>query len=326
MANDRGDRLDPTVLQGGSGEPPLRREDIAARLGLAPRAIDTLSYAGYLVGAYVDDTARYPVWGLDLPPAAKERTASLLTMFGQHRRPEWIIFLRHPRTELEGRAPIEWLRAERPLDAVMDVARAVLGETASPPGWDPEAVCPPELSPRALLGLPPREEAGAVGDIARPLPENSLDAWVARNQPPSDSHWNRAWWEAIEASRALTEKWEVDPADALVAGEYVTATPPPVEGLRLPAVCWSVDEVAFIAKWTFAAYRSEWTVSVEREHPYEGSLHGLFDPRRDLRLEGVSGFGPAHTHPPFAQSPACFTCLLDDIWEVSALIRLMTMP
>ncbi|TQE99331.1 MAG: hypothetical protein FKY71_09220 [Spiribacter salinus] len=153
--------------------------------------------------------------------------------------------------------------------------------------------------------------------------------WVNDNNPQTGSGWQKGWWDYIEDIQRLVAKFyargrHFDANDPVVVGTYTIRTPPPEAELVLPAVRLRVGETVFIVKWQLTATGDEeWTASVQRPVAFTGDLYGLFDPSRDLRAVGVSGFGTEFTFGPFAERSDQFTCVVDDVWDVATLVRMM---
>ncbi len=58
--------------------------------------------------------------------------------------------------------------------------------------------------------------------------------------------------------------------------------------------------------------------------PYFGPIFGLFDRDVDLRGEANEGLGPDYVWGSFRENPAQFTCVVDDEWDVAAILRIMS--
>lgn len=150
-----------------------------------------------------------------------------------------------------------------------------------------------------------------------------FDEWVNEHGPPSASESGEAgpFWGYIEVVRRLAEKFDVQKAN--VAGTYAISAPSTGEKLTLPVAVLDLPHAELALRWDPGAWPNEWTVSVERDAPFRGSLLGLFDPGRDLRAAPPAGLDRETVFPPFAESPARFTCELNDEWDVATLARLV---
>jgi hypothetical protein len=163
------------------------------------------------------------------------------------------------------------------------------------------------------------------GSTRSPVEVTAFDVWVGENNPDPKLEYGKGWWDYVETLRRLITKF--DAKAPRVIGIYVVHTPPPCEELPMPAVAFTVDDTAFALKYDFgsgARWPQEWTVSVKRPQSDTLPVMNLFDGKLDLSSEPIEGLGPEWTFPAYANSPASFTCEVEDEWDVAALIRLFT--
>lgn len=155
----------------------------------------------------------------------------------------------------------------------------------------------------------------------------SFDRWVNDNNISDTFEYAKGWWDYIELVRRFA--FRLDAEDVRVVGHYVVDTPPPCERLPMPAVAIATPSVTFALRYDFGSWSlkhpeiSEWVVSVQRRSPYRGPLFGLFDPALDLRSLDVDGLAPDFLFGSYHHDQARFSCLLQDEWDVSALMRII---
>ena len=149
-----------------------------------------------------------------------------------------------------------------------------------------------------------------------------FDRWVGGNNVSADLEYKKAWWDYVELIRRLANKFDV--REARVVGHYVVRTPPPEEQLPMPAVALETGGALVALKWDFGAtsrWPREWTASVRRRSPYMGPIFGLFDPAFELIEEHAEGLAPEFVFPSYRESPAKFSCELEDEWDIATLLR-----
>lgn len=149
-----------------------------------------------------------------------------------------------------------------------------------------------------------------------------FDHWVNDNNPPAHLEYGKGWWDYIEMLRRLASKFEIEGLE--VVGTYLMRTPPPEEELLMPVVKLTARSAELIVKYDFGTFPETWTVSVKSSNAKPQSTFGLFDPTADLRGKTVTGFDPEWVYASYSESPAHFSCVLKDEWDLAALIRIVS--
>lgn len=161
----------------------------------------------------------------------------------------------------------------------------------------------------------------------KPFVVSEFDAWVGDNNIPDHFEFGKGWWDYVELIRTFAARLESE--DVRVVGHYVVETPHPTELLPMPAVAIITPAATFGFRYDFGTWSlkqpliSEWVLSVEREGPYRGPTFGLFDEARDLRPERFDGLFPDYLFGPYHHNQAKFSCVVQDQWDVAALLRIL---
>jgi hypothetical protein len=159
------------------------------------------------------------------------------------------------------------------------------------------------------------------------LKVSDFDRWVSENNIPERFEYSKGWWDYVELVRRFADHLGTN--EVRVIGHYTIDTPPPCERLPMPAVAICVPGVTFALRFDFGSWSlkhreiCEWVVSVDRRSPYVGPLFGLFDEHEDCRSQAVEGLAPDYLFGAYRQNQARFSCLVQDEWDVAALLRIL---
>lgn len=142
--------------------------------------------------------------------------------------------------------------------------------------------------------------------------------WVNDHNPSTKLSYRKGWWDYVTFLYHLDEQYGRN--RTTVVSTYEMITPPPQETLLMPVARLETGRAAFIMKTTFDGIDKDWTVSVIREGAGPIPLYGLIDEHEELAATKIDGFAAEWVLPCYAKSPARFTGMVEDDWQLYSLI------